>query len=133
MIAAILAALQWGSLLGGLAAWFQRKQEMERAKIEHAQRLELLRLEQAGALDAAKWAAFTASQNAAAAEDSSGVWKWAKSLRFATRFLLTWLVILSAIVVAFLPEPGPMAPKLMALADLAFGWWFGTRSALSAK
>jgi len=117
--AALLLGLPWGSLLGGAAALFQRHQE-------HRQRVELLKRE--GQIEAGRAAAFTASQHAAAAESGDGVWVWVKSLRYGTRFLLTWLVIFSAVVVSFLPEPGPLAPKLFALADLAFGWWFGTRS-----
>jgi len=119
-LAALLLGLPWGSLLGGAAALYQRHQE-------HRQRVELLRLEREGQIEAGRSAAFTASQHAAAAESADGVWVWVKSLRYGTRFLLTWLVILSAVVVSFLPDPGPLAPKLFSLADLAFGWWFGTR------
>jgi hypothetical protein len=125
---ALFSALPWGSLLGAVAAWFQRRQELERMKIEHAQRMEMVRAQAAAALSAAEWAAFTASHHAAAAEDGSGVWPWAKSIRYVTRAALTWILVASAVVLAFTAPAGSDLPaRVHFFAELSLGWWFGTR------
>lgn len=118
-LVSILSGLPWSGALGWLSSYFLRRQE-------HAQRVELLRLEHEGKISAAAEASFAASQAAAAAESGDGVWVWVRSMRYATRFLLTYLLVLAAVILAF-REIGA-APRLVGLAEMALGWWFGSRA-----
>ena len=62
---ALLAGVPWGAVLGAVAGWWQRREERELLKIQHAQQVELMKLQQAGAINAAEWAGFTASHTSA--------------------------------------------------------------------
>lgn len=123
---ALLAAVPWGSLLGGAFAWLQRREEREKAKAEHAQKVELMKLQQAGAINAAEWAGFSSSHASAAAEDGSGVWRWVKSLRYGTRSGLTWLLVIAAVVIALRsPIASDLPGRVVFFAEMALGWHFG--------
>lgn len=131
---AILGSLPWGAVIGAVAGWLQRREELERMKIEHAQRVDLLRLHQAGAVTAAEWQGFTASQENASKEDGAGVWPWVKSLRYGARTLLTLFLVVAAVVLAFTHDgAADLPPRVMFFAEMALGWHFGWKAPSLAK
>ena len=130
---AIFGGLPWGSLLGFVATYFQRKQEMEREERAHLRTLELAKLEGENRKAAAEWAAFAEAQKAAGAEDSAGVWNWVRSLRFGMRSFLTAILVVSAVVMALRAGGSDLPLRVMFFAEIAVGFWFGSRSTFPGR
>lgn len=131
---ALLAGIPWGAVLGALAGFWQRREERELLKIQHAQQVELLRLQQAGAINAAEWAGFTASHTSAASEDGRGVWNWVKSIRYGIRSFLTLFLVVAAVVVAWRAGSGSDLPaRIVFFAEMALGWHFGWKAKAAGR
>lgn len=131
---ALLAGIPWGAVLGAVAGWWQRREERELLKIQHAQQVELMKLQQAGAINAAEWAGFTASHTSAANEDGTGVWGWVKSVRYGIRSFLTLFLVVAAVVVAFRAGTNSDLPaRVVFFAEMALGWHFGWKAKGAGK
>lgn len=135
---AILAAVPWGTFLGGVmsgaVSWFKSREEREMLKLQHSHQVDLLKLQAAGAINLAEWEGFKASHASAAAEDGSGVWRWVKSLRYGTRSMLTWVLVLAAVFMAWRAGSGSDLPaRIVFFAEMALGWHFGWKATGAKK
>ena len=141
-------------LLGGLFGFAQSWMEQKKAQQEHKNRLEELKLEaelgiQTLELEAQAKQAIAeieAKAKTQVAEQQTfqqsyihdaalhtGTSQWVVNGRAATRFLLTWLVVVSTLIIGgylaftYEGETNHYFNTLSAFATTAFGWWFARR------
>ena len=108
--------------------------EEYKAGKDHARKLEEAKTMATIAADAAAWAAFTASQQAATVP--SNVSPWCANVITMFRPFITLTLVVIATVVYFHsvgPERTPMAEQVNFAAFNAVGWWFGDRMAKKSK
>ena len=101
---------------------------------DHARKLEEAKTMATIAADAAAWAAFTASQQAATVP--SNVAPWCANVITLFRPFITLTLVGVATVVYFHSvgsERTPMAEQVNFAAFNAVGWWFGDRMAKKSK
>ena len=101
---------------------------------DHARKLEEAKTMATIAADAAAWAAFTASQQAATVP--SNVAPWCANIITLFRPFITLTLVGVATVVYFHSvgsERTPMAEQVNFAAFNAVGWWFGDRMAKKSK
>ena len=101
---------------------------------DHARKLEEAKTMATIAADAAAWAAFTASQQAATVP--SNVSPWCANVITLFRPFITLTLVGVATVVYFHSvgsERTPMAEQVNFAAFNAVGWWFGDRMAKKSK
>jgi len=114
-------------MVGSLATTWLRLREK---KLDNAHQLALAEKQAASAEAAAAWAAFGASQNAAAADMTEKVSPWAANVRAVTRPFLTAFLVVAALVVCFMAPPEVKREaigSIQMLAGTSVAWWFGSR------
>jgi hypothetical protein len=130
----ILGGLGSGGLLGLLGSLATGWLELKRAAQANAHELAMIQARSAAAREAADGAAFAASQQSASSDAAVGAASWAVTLRVATRPGLTWLLVAAAVVLSWRAGSASDLPlRVLFLAEMAVGWWFGSRSTFSAK
>jgi len=108
--------------------------EEYKAGKDHARKLEEAKTMATIAADAAAWAAFTASQQAATVP--SNVAPWCANVITLFRPFITITLVGVATVVYFHsvgPERAPMVEQINFAAFNCVGWWFGDRMARKSK
>lgn len=139
-------SLDWSSLIGSVAGGgllglagnaLSLGLNIWKAKVEHKQAVELLKLQsEAKTAEAASAIAVAREQAAGAAFTSSiqaegalgGEHRWAKTFRAITRPGLTWTGLLIAAVCALFSIDNPATQLLDAYTGMMLAWWFGQRA-----
>ena len=101
---------------------------------DHARKLEEAKVLAGIAADAAAWAAFTASQQAATVP--ANVSPWCANVITLFRPFITLMLVVIATAVYFRSaglDRAPMVEQINFAAFSAVGWWFGDRMAKKTK
>lgn len=127
----ILGGLGSGGLLGLLGSCVTGWLEIKKVAQANAHQLALLDAQRTIAADSAAARAFEASHHSAAAETGRES-PWAATFRVITRPALTWILVLAAVVLALRSgAASDLAARVLFFAEMAVGWWFGSRSTFS--
>jgi len=139
--------------LSGILGFFQKRQAMKEAELNHRHEIELMRetasiqkdlgamrLEEvqhqseAQVLTAAMQAEGVegAARQRAYTAEGKDVRQWVRDLRGATRPGITWLLGLAIVYLAYTGVAG-LVPVIIAAFETAIGFWFGSKLVEQAK